>query len=142
MEWLCPVCETINNNYDDKNKSKNENDYIRLHNFCKNCYHKRDDKNWDTHIMMNTLIDQHLPRHHYDIYLSYALVTLIHPSKWFIYESTVSYIKSRVYHRNKQIWRKWRRKTFYRKFIKRILDKWQVQHPQQIESNLILEYLF
>lgn len=142
MEWLCPICETINNNYYDKTKAENDNEYIRINKLCKNCFHKRDDRNWESHIEMNTLIDKYLPRDQYDIPLSYELVKLITPSKWYIYETTVSYIKSRVYYRNKQVWKNWRRQIFYRKFIKRILDKWNVEHPQQIESSLVLQYLF
>lgn len=142
MEWLCPICETINNNRFNPRISENENEYIRINNFCKNCLHRRDDKNWDTHIEMNTLIDKYLPRNQYDIPLSYAIVALIHPNKWVIHETTLNYIKARVYHRNKKAWKNWRRKVIYRKFIKRLLDKWQNNNPQQIETSLVLEYLF
>ena len=141
MEWLCTICETINNNNYDKNKPENEIKYIRANKFCKNCFHTRDNDNWDTHIEMNSLIDKYLPRHQMDILLSYELVGLIHPKKWFIYEKTVNYIKARVYNRNKPVWKNWRRKTFYRKFVKRILDKWHAQHPQQIETHLVIQYL-
>lgn len=142
MEWLCPVCETINSPFLEKFKTKDEDEYMRKKHFCKTCYFKRDDDNWDTHIKMNALIDKYLPRNQLDIPLSYVLVQLIHPRKWFLELNTLNYIKQRVSFRNKQAWIKWRRNTFYRKFIKRILDKWQAAHPQQIEHNLVLQYLF
>ena len=142
MEWLCPVCESINNHIFIKALPSNENEYMRKKKFCKTCYFKRDDSNWETHIQMNELIDQHLPRHQLDIPLSYALVRVIHPRKWFLEENTLNYIKQRVYCRNKPAWRNWRRNTFYRKFVKRILDKWQSANAQQIEHSLVLQYLF
>ena len=142
MEWLCPVCETINNPLLENFKTKDENEYMRKNKFCKTCYFKRDDGNWETHIKMNELIDKYLPRNQIDIPLSYDLVQLIHPRIWFLENNTINYIKLRVIFRNKLAWIKWRRNTFYRKFIKRILDKWQATHPQQIEHNLVLQYLF
>ena len=142
MEWLCPVCETINSRFYTKSIPVNENKYSQKHSFCKTCYFKRDDSNWDTHIQMNELIDKYLPRHQLDIPLSYALVQQIHPSKWYIYETTLNYIKHRVRCRNKLVWIKWRRNTLYRKFVKRILDKWQATHTQQIETSIVLQYLF
>ena len=71
MEWLCTICETINNNYYNKKIPENELEYIRIKKFCKNCFHARDNDNWDTHIEMNGLIDKYLPRHQMDILLSY-----------------------------------------------------------------------
>lgn len=142
MEWLCPVCETINNNLYDSSMPENKIEYIRINKFCKTCYFKRDDDNWDTHIQMNEMIDKYLPRHNLCIPLTYELVNSIHPRKWFIKECTLSYIKHRVSFRNNLGWRNWRRKIVYRKFVKRILDKWQVHGKHSFPLHLVLEYLF
>ena len=141
MEWLCPICETINTE-NNKSISINDMEYHRKKKCCKTCFFKRDDGNWDTHIQMNELIDQYLPRHQLYIPLSYQLIEMIHPRKWFIKENTLDYIKYRVSFRNKLVWRNWRRNIFYRKFVERIIDKWQSTMLLQFPARLVVEYLF
>lgn len=137
MEWFCPVCETVNNNY-----FENVQEYSQMRNLCSICYFKRDDSNWDTHIKMNELIDKYLPRNNLEIPLSYTIVNLIHPREWFIQDTTYNYITRRVKFRNHQIWRKWRRNITYRNFVKIILNNWNKTHTHQIEHQLVLQYLF
>ena len=143
MEWLCPVCETINSlnisrcNEEDRQKS------IRDRRFCKRCFTIRDDNRWEKHIEMNEAIDTYLPREKYEIYLSSTVVTLIHPRdcQWYNLDDTYKYIKARLRYRNTGAWKNWRRKLKYKEIVRNILEKWNKHHPHRLEYGLIMSYL-
>ena len=141
MQWLCPVCETINSltvsgrNEEDRQNSR------RNSNLCEKCFTIRDDNRWETHIKMNEVIDTHLPRGTYEINLSSAIVLLIHPREWYNLDDTYKYIIARVRYRNTYAWKNWRRKLKYKEIVRNILEKWNKHHPHRLEYGLIMSYL-
>ena len=115
MNWLCLICETINNNpkYNIYNQE--------ICKFCsieKNLYQQY----FDVCLILNKRIDIILPRHDYDIYLTSEKIINIGES-YLNREQIVNYVISRLKYRTMKSHLKWRKRIINKKYFNMILDK-------------------
>ena len=141
MDWLCLVCETINNEDVLKNYSETQIVEIKKTSRCVTCHFYKDEINWDLCLEMNENIDKIFPRHQLDLPISEALVSSIQP-QFINMEKTYNYIRLRLRYRNYQIWRQWRKNMFRRRAINRIFKQLEQKYNTQFETSLFLQYLF
>tara|TARA_Y100000591_G_C21821449_1_gene693887 strand:- start:1208 stop:1642 length:435 start_codon:yes stop_codon:yes gene_type:complete len=144
MEWLCPVCETINNNNNTETMSELEKENVFSKKLCRICYNKYDEDIWEMQLAMNKQIDLILPRHNHIIDISYPIlntIKLVGPV-WYRHWDTLDYVKRRLLHRNRAIWQKWKRQVNYRKVVKILLNNWNKNFPRNFDESLILKFLF
>ena len=136
MAWLCLVCETVNNN-------KNNNNDILENNSqkCVICHFSKNEMNWDKCLIMNKNIDRFFPRHQLDLPISAQLVSMVQPSL-FSKENTYNYIRLRLYYRTYNIWKNWRKNTYKRRAITRIIKQLSQKYNTQFEQSIFLQYLF
>ena len=143
-EWLCPACETVNNNNYPKSYSLTQIDQLRISATCRRCCHKKNEINWDVCIEMNGKIDAIFPRHYLHNDIAYFLVANAIPrySLGMSMDKAVSYIIHRLNNRNKNVWRAWRYRKCYRKAVNRVLEKIDIRLNIMLPRYIILEYLF
>ena len=132
MGWLCTICDTLNTT----GTFRGDDEICKYCKIKKELYHP----NFDHCLVVNERIDNYFPRHHINWELNSELLYRIgFPT--FIVEKTYKYIFDRLRYRNTQTSRKWRRKVCRRKFLKIILSKINKQRDEQIENQLIMQYL-
>ena len=144
MEWLCPVCETVNNHIFPKSYSAEKIVEITRSKRCRLCCFGKNEINWEQCLIMNERIDQTFPRGQCEYPISCILVNYIRPplSTFISMTSTFDYIKQRMYYRNYNSWKVWRYKKYYRRALNRVFDELDNIHNIQFERCLILQYLF
>ena len=141
MEWLCLVCETINNEDALKDYSETQIAEIKKTRRCVTCHFYKDEINWEHCLGMNDNIDKIFPRHQLDLPISAALVSSIKPNLVSMAQ-TYNYIRLRIRYRNYQIWRRWRKNMFRRRAINRIFKQLDKKYNTQFEHSLFSQYLF
>ena len=148
MEWLCPVCETINNNIFPKPYDLKRIQWLLNNKKCRLCYYGKNEINWEHCLIMNERIDNIFPRHYYEYSISFDLIKaialphpLIPPTNQNLMKKIYEYIRNRIQYRNYHIWRKWRYNINYRKAINCVLDKIDIRFNTQLERSLIFQYL-
>ncbi len=142
-EWLCPACETVNNNNYPESYSLTQRDQLRISATCRRCCHKKNEINWDVCIEMNERIDAIFPRHYLYNDIAYFLVANAIPriSRGTSMEKAVSYIIHRLNNRNNNVWRAWRYRKCYRTAVNRVLEKIDIRLNIMLPRSIILEYL-
>lgn len=141
MEWLCLVCETVNNENAFKNYPEKQIVEIKKTKRCVTCYFCRDEIKWEHCLVMNENIDKKFPRHQLELPMSAALVSSICPELVSM-DKTYKYIRLRLRYRNYQIWRRWRKNKFRRRAINRIFKQLDKKYNTQFEHSLFSQYLF
>ena len=134
--WLCPICNTLNITEFLKDSYYQEK--------CKTCNIRKTeyyDRYFEHCLLMNELIDVYFPRIEMEYLVGGELVNRIGAPK-FYYATAFHYIVNRITFRNYHANKKWKRRVCNRKFVKIILNEINKRNSEQIDNNLILQFLF